>query len=103
MSRLKPPKSRTTIDAEALALSALVFITEDPARLARFLADSGLEPGGLAATASDPGTLTAVLGYLVSDESLLLVFADHAQVDPAAIEPARHALASGSAAPKTSR
>ncbi len=103
MSRLKPPKSRTTIDPEALALSALVFIAEDRSRLAGFLGASGLDPSGLAAAAADPGTLSAVLDYLVSDESLLLVFADHVQIDPAAVEPARHALAGGSLASKTSR
>lgn len=95
ISRLKTPKTKAAIDPEALAASALAFLAEDRARLSRFLADSGLDPSGLAAAASDPGTLAAVLDHIVSDESLLLVFADHAGVDPAAIEPARYALAEG--------
>lgn len=103
MSRLKSPRTTRSVDPEALALEALVYLAEDHSRLSRFLAESGMQPGELAAAAADPATLCAVLDYLVSDESLLLVFADHAQVPPETIEPARQALANGPPSARTRR
>ena len=98
MSRFKRPKSTCDADAEGLALAALVFLTEDPGRLTRFLGDTGIAPGELAAAAGEPHTLAAVLDFVLADESLLLVFADHAGIDPAAVEPARAAFAGAGSA-----
>lgn len=78
--------------AEAIAAAGLAFLAEDRGRIARFLADTGLTPDELATAGARPDLLGAVLDYIVGDESLLLVFADHAALDPAIIEPARLAL-----------
>lgn len=82
--------------AEEIGLAALVFLTEDADRLGRFLAESGLHPSELKRTAGTPEGLVAVLDHLLSDESLLMVFAAGAGLDPAEIGPARDVLGGGS-------
>jgi uncharacterized protein DUF3572 len=68
--------------AEQLALQALQFLTSDGERLGRFLALSGLDPDSMRAAAFDESFLTAILEYLMGDESLLLVFATDAATPP---------------------
>jgi hypothetical protein len=78
--------------AETLAISALAFLAQDRARLARFLSVTGLSPERLMQEAATPATLTAVLEYLLADESLLLTFAASAGIPAADVEPARSVL-----------
>src|SRR5437773_1706072 len=79
-------KSRTSPEqagaaAEALALHALAFLAEDPERLGRFLALTGIGPADLKARAGEPEFLGGVLDHLLSDERLLLdILATHASV-----------------------
>jgi len=61
--------------AEAVALQGLAFLAEDGARLARFLALTGLEMAEVRARAGSRELSAAVLEHLCADESLLLVFA----------------------------
>ena len=89
----KQPSRSSAEAAEEIAVSALVFLTEDPGRLSRFLGETGLSPSDLAARAGSPLMLGAVLDYLMSDESLLLVFASHAGIEPGAIATAHAAIA----------
>lgn len=77
--------------AETIALSGLAFLAEDPQRLGRFLALTGIGPQELRARAQTPRVLAAVLDHLMHDESLLLVFAASLSVKPELIAPA-HAL-----------
>lgn len=79
-------------EAELLAVAALSFLADDPERLGRFLAETGLEPEGLRSAAGTPGFLPAVLDHLIGNESLLLDFAADRGIDPAAIPAARAAL-----------
>jgi hypothetical protein len=79
--------------AEVLGLEALAFLAGDPARLGRFLALTGADPAELKAAAGEPRTLLAVLEFLLADESLLLVFAAEAGIDPAGAGAARDLLA----------
>jgi len=78
--------------AETIALSALAFLAEDPPRLGRFLALTGVGPVELKAHARAPRILAAVLGHLLQDESLLLVFAASHDIDPELIAPAQALL-----------
>jgi hypothetical protein len=78
---------------EALAIEALGFLADDPERLSRFLALSGLGPGNLRQAAAEPTFLIAVLDHLAADERLLVAFAGAQRIDPAAIVAARDALA----------
>ncbi|WP_334146612.1 DUF3572 family protein [Hyphomicrobium sp.] len=90
------PKRRSETTAEeaaALALQGLAFLAEDGPRLGRFLALTGIGPDRLRAVADAPDTLLAVFEHLMSDESLLLVFAASKGIPPESLAPARAALA----------
>ena len=78
--------------AESMAIEVLGFLAEDPARLDRFLALSGLGLDNLRAAAEEPGFLAAVLDHLASDEALLLAFAAKSTHEPSAIVRAREVL-----------
>jgi hypothetical protein len=80
--------------AESLAVQALGFIAEEPDRLAAFLAATGLSPDRIRESANQPHFLLGVLEHMLSDESLLVAFADSAGIYPADIAKARSALGS---------
>ena len=79
--------------AESIAIQALSFIAEEPERLGRFLALSGIGPESIRAAAAEPGFLAGVLDHLAGDEPLLIAFAEKLGVDPVVVERARNALA----------
>lgn len=83
--------------AEALGLTALTFLAEDGERLVRFLSLTGTTPADLRAGAGQPHMLAAVLGHLLEDEPLLLVFTSMKFIDPATIAPAHELLVRASA------
>ncbi|MEZ5900475.1 MAG: DUF3572 domain-containing protein [Hyphomicrobium sp.] len=92
---MKPRREAMTRDeAENVALQGLTFITADPHRLVRFLSLTGLTPNDLKGWRDDPTLAIAVLDYLLSDESLLLVFVADKGLKPEIVAPA-HALLSG--------
>ena len=81
--RLRKNATVLSVDqAEAIGLRALAFLAEDPARLGRFLALTGIGPDDLRAAAGSPANGMAVLDHLMRDESLLLVFAANAGMAP---------------------
>lgn len=84
-------------DSEALAIEALVFLAQDEARLARFLALTGLEGQDLRAAAADSGFLVSVMDHLVQDESLLIAFAAEKALAPEAVMRAAARLGGGQA------
>jgi hypothetical protein len=84
--------------AETIALSALAFLAEDPPRLGRFLALTGVGPDELRTHTRAPRILAAVLGHLLQDESLLLVFAATHDVAPELVAPAQALLEEQAAA-----
>jgi hypothetical protein len=79
--------------AAALAITVLSFIAEEPERLGRFLALTGIGPESIRSAASEPGFLLGVLDHLAGDEPLLIAFAEQHDVDPDDVERARFALA----------
>ena len=79
--------------ASALAIVALSFIAEDPERLGRFLALSGIGPDSLRAAAREPGFLLGVLEHVTGDEALLLALSNSTGIDPEDIARARDVLA----------
>jgi hypothetical protein len=88
-------KPRPKINPEDLAIQALGFIAEEPERLGRFLALSGLGPDSLRTAARQPGFLAGVIEHLLGDEKLLLAFAQQAEIDPGEVAHAHRALAGG--------
>lgn len=84
-----------TEQAEAVALRALAWMAEDPARLGAFLSASGAGPGDLARGARDPAFLGAVLDVLLQSEADVLEFAAAAELPPETVLRARAALPGG--------
>ncbi len=68
--------------AEALAAEALAFVAEEPDRLGRFLALSGLSPESLRRRIGEPAFLGGVLDFLLGDEALLVAFAERQGLAP---------------------
>jgi hypothetical protein len=89
-SRTSPEQARAA--AEALALHALAFLAEDPERLGRFLALTGIGPADLKTRAGEPEFLGGVLDHLLGDERLLLAFSKEYDVPPTAAAHARGLL-----------
>lgn len=81
-------------DAETLALKALRHLAEAPAELARFLAQSGLEPADLAARAEERAFLAGVLDLVLADDALLAGFCAAERTEPRAVHMARLRLSS---------
>lgn len=87
------PATITRDGAEAIGAQALLFVAEDGARLGRFLTETGLDPGTLAAQARTPEMLAAILGHLLADESSLLAFTANAGLPPEDVARAEAVLA----------
>jgi hypothetical protein len=92
---MKPGSPLTPQAAEELAIQALTYIAVDPARLGRFLGETGIGPAEIRRAAGEPGFLAGVLEHVSADESLLTDFAAEAGVDPAQIGKALRALGGG--------
>lgn len=77
-----------------IALSALVWILEQPDRANRLLDLTGLNPEGLRAGAGDPGLQAAVLGFLAHHEPDLIACAAAIGYEPASLIRAKDILES---------
>jgi hypothetical protein len=91
----KSPQKAAHEAAEALAIQAFSYLGQDPERLGRFLAVTGIGPAEIRSAAAEPGFLAGVLEYLGSDERLLTEFAASADFEPAQVDAARLILAGG--------
>jgi len=90
--------SRRTISegaAQALALTALAYVLEDPDRAARFCAASGVAGTDLAAQLGDASFLGGVLDFVLDDETLLAEVAAGAGLPPETVLGARRRLPGG--------
>ena len=89
----KAPLSRDA--AETLAIRAIGFLAEEPRRISRFLALTGMDMETLVQGAETAAVQVAVLDHLLGDESLLMVFAGHASIDPETVSASRALLDGG--------
>ena len=94
---LKHSSQKSLESAEILALKGLDFLAQEPDRLGRFVALTGIGPDQLRSEAGTPIVLAAVLEHLLADESSLLVFCSLNEVAPEEIAPAQRTLAAASA------
>ncbi len=78
--------------ARQLAIDAFLFLAHDEAHIVHFLNTSGMDPGDLRTRAQEDRTLAAVLDHLLAHESLLLVFAANARLQPGDVQPALERL-----------
>ena len=81
--------------AESVAIQALSYIAQDPERLGRFLALTGIGPAEIRSAAAEPGFLAGVLEYIASDQALMTAFAAESGHQPSTIDAARIALGGG--------
>jgi len=81
--------------AEALAVSALVWIAGDPDRAGAFLGATGAEPGDLRSRAADPMFLGFVLDFLMQNDDDVIDFAADHSCQPEDILRARAGLPGG--------
>jgi len=79
--------------AETVAIQALTFLAEEPERLSRFLALTGIAPESLRAAAREPNFLLGVLDHLATDDRLMRAFADSLEITPEIVVRARDLLA----------
>ncbi len=87
---MKPirPRPMDLDAAESVAIAGLQYLAEEPSRLGRFLALTGVGPAELRAQAGAPHMLAAVLEYLLGNESDLLSFTANSGVTPESVTPA---------------
>lgn len=78
--------------AEMLALQALGFLAADEDRLSRFMLSTGLTPQDLRQRTGDPVFLAGVLDYLMTDDALVLAFAEENAIPPEAVMAVRRRL-----------
>ena len=83
---------RSGRDPEVIGLAALGFLAGEPERLVRFLALTGTTLEDLRERAGEPALLGAVLDHLLSDETLLFLFAEAETLHPADVAAARQKL-----------
>jgi hypothetical protein len=72
----------TPEEAETVAIQAVGFLAADEKRLDRFLALTGLGAGDFAEGVHEPAFLAGTLDHILSDETLLFLFCDHAGLPP---------------------
>jgi hypothetical protein len=89
----RSPFAEASERARALALDALLYLTNDQERLVHFLGETGLDPADLRSTSLEPAFASAMLDYLCSNESLLVAFASSQGIDPSAVDRMRQFLA----------
>jgi hypothetical protein len=82
----------TSHDPAMLGLRALAWTLAEPSRANRLLDVTGLSPAELKASAGDPGTLAALLGFLEAHEPDLVACATEIGVSPAALVAAHREL-----------
>ena len=70
-------RAKQALDPESLAVDALSYLAGDPDRLGDFLSATGLTVDTLRSAAGEPAFLEGGLGYVASDEGLLVAFAAH--------------------------
>ena len=75
-----------------MALNALVWVLQEPARADRFLGLTGLSGDDIRGRISDPALLDAVLGFLEAHEPDLVACAKALEVQPSILVSARSGL-----------
>ena len=81
-----------TEHAEVVALNGLRFLASETARFSRFLNLTGVESEHIQELAPQPEFLASVMDYLLSDQALLLEFAESESLHPQTIEKLRRKL-----------
>jgi hypothetical protein len=81
-----------TDTAETLALKGLARIAADPAELAKFLDQTGIDAAALRARAGDPELLAAIMDFILADDDRLTAFCEAEDLTVHKAHAIRHAL-----------
>jgi Protein of unknown function (DUF3572) len=86
----------TADTAEAVAISALAYLSTTPDLMQRFLALTGIEASQIRAAASEPHFFAGVLKFFLAHEPSLLAFCEATDTPPQSVQAALAALPGGS-------
>lgn len=81
--------------AEALAIKALIWLTQEPELMSRFLTLTGIDASAIRSAAREPGFLGGVLQFLLTHEPTLLRFCEATEVEPNSVVAAARQLPGG--------
>jgi hypothetical protein len=81
--------------AEALAISALAYLSNTPDLMQRFLALSGIEASQIRAAAREPLFFAGVLKFFLAHEPTLMAFCEATETPPKSVQDALAALPGG--------
>jgi len=81
--------------AEELAIQALTWMAEDPEVIGGFMGTAGADASDLASRAKDPDFLGFVLDYLLTNDEMIMNFANWSNCSPDAPMRARAMLPGG--------
>lgn len=79
--------------AQAIAISAIAYMSEEEDYLQRFFAITGLDADQMRGAVGEPSFLVGVLDFFLADEKSLLAFTDAKNIDPEKVDLARQLLA----------
>lgn len=79
----RSPARPAAAEVADIAAAALAFLAERPEDLADFFATTGLTPSSLRAAAQEAGFPRGILSFLAANETLLVLFAESQERDPA--------------------
>ena len=86
------PSPKDIPSAEIIALKALTFLAADEKRFERFVSLTDVTLAEIRQSAAEPRFLAAVMNHLRADQSMLLMFAEGEDLDPAAVDRAGRTL-----------
>lgn len=84
-------------DSETLAINALVWLSNDPDLMSRFLSLTGIEASDIRYAAREPGFLAGVLQFFLAHEPTLLRFCEETGTNPSSLQHAVALLPGGAA------
>lgn len=88
-------KTSRNEQAEALAIEALIWLTQEPELMSRFLTLTGIDASAIRDAAREPGFLGGILQFLLAHEPTLMRFCEATQNEPSSIAFAARELPGG--------
>jgi hypothetical protein len=82
-------------DAEAVAISALTYLSETPDLMQRFLALSGIEASTIREAAAEPHFFAGVLKFFLAHEPTLMALCAAREMEPQTVSAALEQLPGG--------
>lgn len=81
--------------AESLAIKALIWLSQEPELMSRFLTLTGIDASAIRSAAREPGFLGGVLQFLLAHEPTLMRFCEATKTEPSSVVIAARQLPGG--------